>query len=149
MTLKCHDFKIKRFRNSIRWKWFWLEKARKEKEDSSLSMTGDSDNSEMEESTMRLEVNKGLGTGLRKPSTANTAPVACLEVEAFLEDVTRTILGDLNAAEVLPKMNKVKEICELEKRLSENNSMVIVPTDKMNSFRVVKRRSTLTGFRNT
>lgn len=85
------------------------------------------------------ENRRGLGTGLRKPSTANTAPIASLEVEAFLDDVVRLLLGDLNTSETIVETNKAREIHKLVKGLGENESTVVVQTDKTNSFRVVDK----------
>ena len=45
------------------------------------------------------EGNKGLGMGLHKPSTATSAPIASKEVKAFLDDVVKTLLGDVNKDE--------------------------------------------------
>ena len=42
------------------------------------------------------EGNAGLVTGMRKPSSTTLAPIASKEVEAFLDDVVRMLLGDAN-----------------------------------------------------
>ena len=84
------------------------------------------------------EGNEGLRTGLWKLSTATLAHIA-KEVEAFLDDVVRTFLGDVNKDEPQPETRKAKEIQELEEKLRDDKSIDVVPTNKMNSLRIIDK----------
>jgi len=131
---------IKRFCNNVRWKFYWLEEERKKKQMSPKDDKSTESKEINEGSNEKVKIKgEGLGTGLRKPNMANSAPIASREVEAFLEDATRSILTELNMCEQRPETKKAKEIRALEKKLKANGSIVIVPTDKMNSFRVVEK----------
>ena len=85
------------------------------------------------------EGNVGLGTSLRKQSTATLAPIASKEVEAFVDDKVRMLLSDANKDKPQPETKKVKRIGELDEKLKESKSIIVVPMDKMNSFRVIKK----------
>jgi len=87
--------------------------------------------------------NEGLGTGLKKPNTANSVPIASKDVEAFLDNVVHTLLKDLSKSEEKPETNKAREIRQLAKSLQKEESRVVVPTDKTNSFWTVKKEKNI------
>jgi hypothetical protein len=142
---------LKRFRNTVRWKWFWLEEARKKKRfrGKSAFIENEIEGGEKEEDIDDLatdigtDVEGGLGTKLRKPNNADSAPYASKEVETFLDDVVETILHDFGGVEGPAETRKSKEIRRLEKVLGENRMTLVVPTDKTNSFKVVKKEDYL------
>jgi len=82
---------------------------------------------------------EGLGTGLKKPNMANSAPIASKQVEAFLDDVVHTLLKDLSRGKEKLEMNKAREIRFLAKSLLQEESQIVVPTDKTNNFQIVEK----------
>jgi hypothetical protein len=133
-------FGIKRFKNAVRWKWFWMEKARMEKEGTLGNKgTGGTKLKDIIEQDEPIEEIQGLGTGLKRMSTANLAPMASPQVEVFLDEVAERLLTELDKSEGQPEMNKVKEIHFLEAKLKEHLDRVMIPTDKTNSFKVVDK----------
>ena len=131
---------IKRFKNTVRWKWFWIEKARLENE-RTLGNKGDGSTkmkeiSEQEEPTQEAQ---GLGTGLKRTSTANSVPTASPQVEVFLDEVAERLLTELDKSENQPEMSKAKEIRRLEAKLREHPNMMVIPTDKTNSYKVIDK----------
>jgi len=140
---------LKRFRNSVRWKFYWLEEERK-REEGKPYLDGEADSKkEILKPEPRFDKgSEGLGTGLKKPNTANSVPMASKEVEAFLDDVVHTLLKDLNKGKEIPETNKAREIRLLAKSLQEEESQVVVPTDKTNSFRIVKKEKYISWVNN-
>jgi hypothetical protein len=74
-------------------KWIWIEKARLENE-RTLGNKGNGSTkikeiSEQEEPTQEVQ---GLGTGLKRTSTANSAPTASPQVEVFVDEVAERLL---------------------------------------------------------
>jgi hypothetical protein len=57
-----------------------------------------------------IEEVQGLGTGLKRTSTANSVPMASPQVEVFLDEVAEQLLMELDKSESQPETNKVKEI---------------------------------------
>jgi hypothetical protein len=53
------------------------------------------------------------------------------------------ILHDFGGVKGLAETRKSKEIRRLEKVLGENQTMLVIPTDKTNSFKVVKKEDYL------
>jgi hypothetical protein len=102
---------IKRFKNTVRWKWFWIEKARLENErtlrNKGIGSTKIKEISKQEEPTQEAQ---GLGTGLKRTSTANSAPTVSPQVEVFLDEVAERLLTELDKSKNQPEMSKVKEI---------------------------------------
>jgi hypothetical protein len=131
---------IKRFKNTVRWKWFWIEKARLENE-RTLGNKGDGSTeikeiSEQEEPTHGAQ---GLGTGLKRTSTANSVPTASPQVEVFLDEVAERLLTELDKSENQPETSKAKEIRRLEAKLREHPNMMVIPTNKTNSYKVIDK----------
>ena len=60
-------------------------------------------------------------------------------MEAFLDDVVRKLLSDVNKDEPQLETKKAKKIRELEEKLKENGEVVIVLMDKTNSFRTIEK----------
>jgi hypothetical protein len=88
-----------------------LEKARLENE-RTLGNKGDGSTeikeiSEREEPTQEAQ---GLGTGLKRTSTANSVPTASPQVEVFLDEVAERLLTELDKSKNQPEMTKAKEI---------------------------------------
>jgi hypothetical protein len=77
----------------------------------------------------------GLGTGLRV-SKAKQAPQASPDVEAFLREVDRAILLNVADKPVVAPSHIAAEITELKSALRKS-SVVVIPTDKTNSFSVL------------
>jgi hypothetical protein len=74
--------------------------------------------------------------GLR-PSKAKQAPQASLEVfEAFLREVGRAILSNVTDEPTSNPSHIMAEIVLMEKALCKM-SVVVIPTDKMNSFCII------------
>jgi hypothetical protein len=92
--------------------------------------------SEQEEPTQEAQ---GLGTGLKRTSTANSAPTASPQVEVFLDEVAERLLTELDKSENQPEMSKAKEIRHLEAKLREHPNMMVIPTDKTNSYKVIDK----------
>ena len=99
----------------------------------------ESESESNEKNNMGVKGNNGLGTGLQKSNKANLAPIASKEVEMFLNELVEGILCDLDSSESPNKTQKLNEIRRLEKILREEGAKVVVPTDKMNSFKVVEK----------
>ena len=105
----------------MRWKWYWIEGELKKKERMSQGLPmSDEVLGDVESLVLSdmWEGNAGLGTGLRKPSTATSTPIASKEVEAFLDDVVRTLLGDANKDKPQPWTKKAKR--SREKQMEES-----------------------------
>jgi hypothetical protein len=131
---------IKRFKNAVRWKWFWIEKARLENE-RTLGNKGDGSTeikeiSKQEEPTQEAQ---GLGTGLKRMSTANSALTASPQVEVFLDEVAERLLTELDKSENQPETSKAKEIRRLEAKLKEHLNTMVIPTYKTNSYKVIDK----------
>jgi hypothetical protein len=89
-----------------------------------------------EEPTQEVQ---GLCTGLKRTSTANSALTASPQVEVFLDEVAERLLTELDKSENQPEMSKAKEIQCLEAKLKEHPNMMVIPTDKMNSYKVINK----------
>jgi hypothetical protein len=131
---------IKRFKNTVRWKWFRIEKARLENE-RTLGNKGDGSTeikeiSKQEEPTQEAQ---GLGTGLKRMSTANSALTASPQVEVFLDEVAERLLTELDKSENQPETSKAKEIRRLEAKLKEHLNTMVIPTYKTNSYKVIDK----------
>jgi ERCC4-related helicase len=117
-----------------------LEKARLENE-GTLGNKG-AENTEIkkiikqEEPTQEVQV---FVTGLKRTRTANSAPMASAQVEVFLNEVTERLLTELDKSKSQPEMSKAKEIQRLEARLKEHPDMMVIPTDKTNSYKVINK----------
>jgi len=113
---------LKRFCNLVRWKFYWLEEERKRKDEGKLALEEEPESREIEVPTMEPCIGRGsegLGTGLRKPNTANSVPIASKDVEAFLDDLVHTLLKDLSNGEEKLETNKAQEIKKLAKSLQQ------------------------------
>ena len=99
----------------------------------------ESESDSNKKNNLGVKGNNGLGMGLQKSNKANLAPIASKEVEVFFNELVKGILRDLDSSESLNKTQKLKEIRRLEKILREEGAKVVVPTDKMNSFKVVEK----------
>ena len=89
---------LKSCHKSVRWKWYWIERELKKKERMAQGLPMSDEVIGDVESLFLSDVwerNAGLMC-LRKPSTATSTPIASKEVEAFLDNVVRTLLGDAN-----------------------------------------------------
>jgi hypothetical protein len=82
----------------------------------------------------------GLNTGLRPKNRTNEAPIASPEVELFFKDLTRTLLLKIDAIDEKEQFKKAplktKKLKTIMKDIS-NKDVVVVPTDKTNSYKVV------------
>jgi hypothetical protein len=90
---------IKRFKYAVRWKWFWMEKARMEKEGILENKVRSTKLKERFEQNEPIKEVQGLGTGLKRTSTANLAPMASPQVEVFLNVVAEQLLMELDKSE--------------------------------------------------
>jgi hypothetical protein len=77
---------------------------------------------------------QGLGTGLKRTSTANSAPTASPQVEVFLDEVAERLLTELDKSENQPETSKAKEIRRLEAKLKEHPNMMVIPPDRQDEF---------------
>jgi hypothetical protein len=87
---------------------------------------------------------RGLGTGLWRPNNADSAPIASKEVEVFVNELVEGVLHDLDGSEGPSETRKSKEIRRLEKMLGEDRLNAVVPTDKTNLFKLVKKKDYIT-----
>jgi hypothetical protein len=150
---------LKRFRNSVRWKWFFLEIKKKDSEKRNLShrhtthiqqsnVVIDSQNLEERSNSVAPNPilpdgnNLGLATGVRPKQKFTQAPQASIEVEAFIWDVELSLLGNTEMNPERPRLTGSKrllngEITSLKVILDDAPDVVVVPTDKTNSYRVL------------
>ena len=118
---------LKRFKSSVRWQYFWImrkELSKKEKEKFSAWMETEND---------KEDNDLGLNTGLRDSTTTRMGPALDSNVEAFILDVQKTLLQQLEEAEPKPGTKRARDIRNLEKEMKDLEA-VVVPTNKMNSF---------------
>jgi hypothetical protein len=119
-----------------------MEKARMEKEGTLRNKgAGSTKLKDIIEQDEPMEEIQGLGTGLKRMSTANLAPTASPQVEVFLDEVAKRLLTELDKSKGQPETNKVKEIQSLEAKLKEHLDRVVIPTDKTNSFKVIDKEN--------
>jgi hypothetical protein len=133
-----------RFKNAVRWRYFWTERKSQSiyVEDSHSSGTYSEESSNSSYDITLPYVNRGdtggLGTGLRV-SKAKQAPQASPDVEAFLREVDRAILLNVADKPVVAPSRIAAEITELKSALRKS-SVVVIPTDKTNSFSVLSTK---------
>jgi hypothetical protein len=143
---------LKRFRNAVRLKWFWVEEARKKAERDPYRKGRDGENATSEArrdeseggNDVRGAGNRGLGMSFRRPNNDDSAPITSKEVEVFLNELVEGVLHDLDGSEGPSETRKSKEIRRLEKMLGEDRLNVVVPTDKTNLFKLVKKKDYIT-----
>jgi hypothetical protein len=133
-----------RFKNAVRWRYFWTERNSQSQSVAPSLTSSDEPSDASSASTVDNDVSVahlgkdnigGLGTGLRPPK-AKQAPQASAEVEAFLREVDRAVLSNVAATPTVDLTRIDTTIVSLEKAL-EKVPVVVVPTDKTNSFRVI------------
>jgi hypothetical protein len=66
-------------------------------------------------------------------------PTASPQVEVFLDEVAERLLTEMDKSESQPETCKAKEIQCLEARLKEHPDMMVIPTDKTNSYKVIDK----------
>ncbi len=76
---------------------------------------------------------------MKRTRTANSAPTASPQVEVFLDEVTERLLTERDKSKSQPEMSKAKEIRRLEARLKEHPDMMVIPTNKTNSYKVINK----------
>ena len=79
--------------------------------------------------------------GLPQVLIQTAPPPASLEVEGFLKDVERSLLGSVKPGPATLSGRKQKsngDINRMINRLADNPTTVVVPTDKTSAYRVVK-----------
>jgi hypothetical protein len=117
-----------------------MEKARLENEvtlgNKGIGSTKVKEIIKQEEPTQEVQ---GLGMGLKLTSTANSALTVSPQVEIFLDEVAERLLTELDKFESQPEMSKAKEIQHLEARLKEHLDMMVILTDKVNSYKVIDK----------
>jgi hypothetical protein len=127
-----------RFKTAVRWRYFWLMR---DQEGAAYQSDGGGDGEGEGEAATTVSTKDtgvaGLGTGL-KPRMGKAGPLGSVEVEAFLKAVDREVLGNLSKE---PREGRgggfiANEIKLLEQTL-ERSSLVVVPTDKTNSFKAI------------
>jgi hypothetical protein len=88
-----------------------MEKARLENEgtlgNKGIGSTKIKEIIKQEEPTQEVQ---GLGTGLKRTNTANSALTASPQVDVFLDEVAERRLSELDKSESQPEMSKAKEI---------------------------------------
>ena len=124
---------LKRFRNAVRWKeFFFLEKLKKLKE-KNLSPTSTINNFDFNEDEEKIE-EEGLGTNL-KSNYVKSAPKGSDKTEAFLRDIERTLLQELETNKPPPLTKKGKEIRHMEKNLQADPEYVVSRPIRRTPFR--------------
>ena len=89
--------------------------------------------------TIKTHSKVGLGTGIRPKNKINQAPPVSIEIEVFLKEVERSLLGNFKPKIELQGAKRLinGDIKTLKTNLMNNENTVIVPTDKTSSYRTV------------
>ena len=110
--------RIKRFKNSARWKEFWRNKIQ--------------DNTPKEPGEFHQT---GYRTNLRNPNYSPEAPKGSKELEGFLQSLERELITSMLKVKSAKKNKTSKQIEDMMAKLRTFNEIVIVPTDKTNSYK--------------
>jgi GIY-YIG catalytic domain len=126
---------LRRFKDVVRWKDF--HRLQHEEKEKRWSINNNIDN-------LKFELNnddntsKGLKTGLKATKVNLSAPRASEKVETFLHTLETTLLDQaFNYNERKANCKISSTIKTIQKRLMDKPEVVIIPTDKTNSFRIV------------
>jgi len=129
---------LRRFKAAVRWKvYFKLLQEEKEKENQS---NGNVANNTQEEEQEQQPHNPGLKTNLKPIKINLSAPRADDETERFLLQLEEELLKQvLDKIEAKGRNNKSHKIKSLQQKLRNHDNLVVVPTDKTNSFRTASK----------
>lgn len=122
--------------SQVRWRFYWwceslkrLENKRKK----SSSPTSVTETNEFNFELEQPEKNEGLKTGLQRKNTTKQPPQASPEVETFLHEVETMLLEKVHHTKEPILFGLDRKLRDLSKKLKDD-SRVIIPTDKTNSF---------------
>jgi len=120
--------------DTVRWKvYFKLLQEEKDKENQSNEKIA---NNTQEEEEQQQTHNPGLKTNLKPTKINLSAPRADDESDRFLLQLLKQALGKIDAKGGNNKSHKIKS---LQQKLRNHDNLVVVPTDKTNSFRTVSK----------
>jgi len=127
-----------RFKDAVRWKVFF--KLLQEEKDKGSQSNGNIANNTHKEEQEQQPHNPGLKTNLKPTKINLSAPRADDETERFLLQLEEELLKQaLNKIEAKGRNNKSHKIKSLQQKLRNHDNLVVVPTDKTNSFRTVSK----------
>jgi hypothetical protein len=130
---------LKRFRNSVCWKWFFLELAKNKRQYFTLH-TPQSNSDPLQEPKDEVIINQGLATGVKPKQRFAQSPQASIEVESFLKDVECALLKNRQTSDLKGSKEYLNgEIKSLKLSLMNDTHLVVVPTDKTNSYKIILR----------
>jgi GIY-YIG catalytic domain len=121
---------LRRFKDAVRWKDF--HRLQQDEREKRLKIQAKIIIDEP------MDDNDGLGTGLKPTKVNLSAPRASEEVEFFLQALEGNLLEqafEYNEKRLGCKKSNI--IKGLQKKLMDESEMVVIPTDKTNSFRIV------------
>jgi hypothetical protein len=134
---------LRRFKEAVRWKDFFrtqkIERLQQDRQRLGLPpLPADHPvPDDISDDGVSLD-NVGLGTGLRPFRTGSSAPRASDDVELFLkriEDETLSLAFKFNQQQF--ESRRASELREICTSLQQKRDLVVVPTDKTNSFRLL------------
>jgi hypothetical protein len=125
---------LRRFKDSVRWKDF--HRAQQEEKEKRLNIKRNNNHNIIE-----IEDNQeptGLKTGLKPTKINMSAPIATDEGVNFLQILEDKLINQVFSYDEKKAGCKVSSgIRKMQKRLMENSQIVVIPTDKTNSFKAV------------
>jgi len=134
---------LRRFKDAVRCKvYFKLLQEEKDKENQSNGNIANNTQEEEEEEEQQQQQPHipGLKTNLKPIKINLSAPRADDETERFLLQLEGELLKQaLDKIEAKGRNNKSHKIKSLQQKLRNNDNLVVVPTDKTNSFRTVSK----------
>eukprot|EP00957_Ditylum_brightwellii_P176332 13427037-Ditylum_brightwellii.AAC.1 len=157
-TLDCYVFKpsedqtmenlilgLGKLSYAVRWKEFWRLKASKskpvgKKEDKvdvndANNISGISDESSSKEEDVDLE---GLWKGLSWTESTKQAPCGSANLEKFFHHLESILLEKAREHKAPNFCSKDKKFMKLHNQLQKDKNLVVLPTDKTNSYCMVK-----------
>jgi len=130
---------LHRFKDAVRWKAFH-KCLQEEKDKENQSSTHNTTDNTQEEEEQQQTHNPGLKTNLKPTKINLAAPRADDEIEGFLQQLEQELLTQaLDEVDAKGCNNKSHQIKSLQQKLRNHDDLVVVPTDKTNSFKTVSK----------
>jgi len=130
---------LRRFKDAVRWKAFH-KYLQEEKDKENQSSTHNTTHNTQEEEVQQQTHNPGLKTNLKPTKINLSAPRADDEIEGFLQQLEEELLTQaLDKVDTKGCNKKSHQIKSLQQKLRNHDDLVVVPTDKTNSFRTVSK----------
>ena len=131
---------IKRFRVTLRNREARRNEKQKERsndnsQDNDSQSSSNTSTTSDTSSTITEQELKGLKTNLKPPNKYLAVEKGSPELEAFLNDLESTIFDQIDAYDPTHHVNQISsDIQHIRRKLQDHKHLVIVPTDKTNSF---------------